>query len=165
MDLVAARLEAVAVPGDVVLVSPWHYGVSFSRYYDGDAAWTTVPPLEFHRFVRYDLVVDKMTMPDQTAVVRPAMEQVAQALKSGHRVFVVGILLRPRTGQQPLVLPAARPSMNSLPEGAYTNQWLMMVGDLIHRHAGRIAPLPVDADRVVSLYENVSIQAASGWRP
>ncbi|HLE57930.1 MAG TPA: glycosyltransferase family 39 protein [Rhodothermia bacterium] len=165
VDLVAARLEAVARPGDLVLVSPWHYGVSFNRYYHGAAAWMTVPPLAFHRFVRYDLLVDNMTMPDQTAPVRPVRERAEEVLRSGHRVFVVGLLLFPVPGHEPPVLPPARPRTKSLPEGDYQNQWLTMVGDFIQRHAAGIAPVSVEADRVVSRYENLSIQVVEGWRP
>lgn len=165
VDIVAARLESFATPRDLVLVSPWHYGISFSRYYDGPAPWRTIPPLESSRIVHYDQVVDKMVMPDQTAPVRPVVEQVMRTLQSGNRVFVVGVLLRPAAGERAAILPPARRESNSLPEGAYTNQWLMMVGDVIQRHAARIEPVTVEADRVVSHYENVSIQAASGWRP
>jgi hypothetical protein len=165
VDLVAARLKEVAKPGDLVLVSPWHYGVSFSRYYDGAAEFMTVPPLASNRFVRYDLVVDKMKLPDQTAPVRPVIERLEQALRSGHRVFVVGVLLLPSAGQQPRVLPPAQMTSKSLPEGEYTDQWLLMVGDAIERHAMGIVPVPVEANRVVSHYENLSIQVAEGWRP
>lgn len=164
VDLVAARLEAVAKPGDLVLVSPWHYGVSFSRYYHGAAAWMTVPALASHRFVRYDLVVDNMRLPDQTAPVRPVIERLEQALASGNRVFVVGVLLFPSAERQLRALPPAQ-TAKSLPEGAYTDQWLLMVGDAIQRHALRIVPVPIEANRVVSHYENLSIQVAEGWRP
>ena len=165
VDLLAARLEAATVPGDLVLVSPWHYGVSFSRYYNGAAASMTVPPLASPRIVRYDLVVERMGMRDQTAPVQPVAERVVQTLKGGHRVFVVGILLLPDSGDRPLLLPPVSTASRSLPEGAYTNQWLMLVGEVIQRHAVRIAPIHVDADRVVSRYENLSIQVAEGWRP
>ncbi len=165
VDLVAARLEEVAKPGDLVLVSPWHYGVSFSRYYDGPAAWMTVPPLASHRFVRYDLVVDKMRLRDQTAAVRPVIERLEQTLASGHRVFIVGVLLLPSPERQPRALPPIQAAAKSLPEGTYTDQWLLMVGDAIQRHAVRIVPVPVEANRVVSRYENLSIQVAEGWRP
>jgi hypothetical protein len=165
VDLVAARLEEVANAQDLVLISPWHYGVSFSRYYHGAAPFMTVPPLASNRFVRYDLVVDNMKLPDQTAPVRPVIARVEQTLRSGHRVFVVGVLLLPSATRHPRVLPAAQTTGKSVPEGEYTDQWLLMVGDAIHRHATRIAPVPVEANRVVSRYENLSIQAAEGWRP
>lgn len=46
LDLVAAQLETLAGSGDVVVLSPWYYGVAFDRYSRGPAGWTTLPPME-----------------------------------------------------------------------------------------------------------------------
>jgi hypothetical protein len=165
VDIVASHVGQAAERGDLVVVSRWQYGVTFDRYYRGAANWITIPPVESHRFVRYDKLVNQMKMPDQTAPVVPVQVQVARALSDGHRVYVVGQLLIPPTGQQPTVLPAVNSGEKSLPEGAYMNQWSAMVGYFMQRHAIKVESLPIEANRVVSRYENLSVLVVSGWRP
>jgi hypothetical protein len=165
VDIVASHVGQEAERGDLVVVSRWQYGVTFDRYYRGAANWITIPPVESHRFVRYDKLVNQMKMPDQTAPVVPVQVQVARALSDGHRVYVVGQLLIPPTGQQPTVLPAVNSGEKSLPEGAYMNQWSAMVGYFMQRHAIKVESLPIEANRVVSRYENLSVLVVSGWRP
>src|SRR6185295_17447396 len=54
MDQVVAALGSPS-PADLVVVTPWYYGVSFNRYYRGPAPWSTLPPLEDKSLHRPDL--------------------------------------------------------------------------------------------------------------
>ena len=101
---------------------------------------------------------------DSDAVER-VVEQLAQQgmiaktrLASGERVLVHISNFRPVKR----VLDCIRTFAKLAPK---IPSRLLMVGDAIKRHAVSIAPVPVHADRVVSRYENISIQVAEGWRP
>lgn len=168
VDLIASRLDAIARPGDFVLVNPWPPGISFSRYYRGSAAWMTLPPLGFYRFHRYDLVKDKMMLADPTMAVRPAIDRVGEALRSGHKVFVIGNLAVPTAGEKPEVLPPAPAegkSLNLIKYIKYEVQWSLRLGDYLQQHAGRVTLVPMKEPGRVSRYENMPLHVAEGWRP
>ena len=42
------RLTAEAGPKDFVIVAQWFCGLTFDRYYQGTAPWSTLPPLTDH---------------------------------------------------------------------------------------------------------------------
>ena len=87
LDLIATRLEAEAGPGDFIILHPWYHGISFSRYYHGAAAWTTLPPLEDYSIHRYDQLKVKL---QQAQPVRPVFEKMVSTLRAG----------RPRLGDR-----------------------------------------------------------------
>jgi hypothetical protein len=165
VDVVAAQLAALARPGDLVLVTPWHYGVSFNRYYRGSAEWMTVPPISSHLLHRYDLLTELMHMPDQTFPARQATDRAADALRAGHRVFIAGGLVDPPPGEQPRVLPPAPWPGGIWSEGAHEQQWSMMVSQFLTQHVAKKTRIPIEVTRVVSRYENLSLEMLEGWRP
>jgi hypothetical protein len=165
VDLVASRLRQIAQPDDFVLVYPWYNGVSFDRYYGGPAPWVTIPPIAYHRFHRYDLLKQRMMAGDQTAPIRPATDKAGEALRMGHRVFVVGGLEFPPAGERPKVLPAAPLPGDQWPEPAYNSQWSSMVGYFLQLHAATLEVVQVRTQGRVSRYENLPLLAARGWRP
>ena len=166
VDMVAARVQAVAGPDDVVLVAPWYYGVTFARYYRGYAAWMGIPSVGFYRVHRYDIVKTMMMMPDQTLPVRAMTDRAGDALRAGHRVFIVGDPDNSYRSQIPVPLPAApHPGKNPWPEDLYHIQWSLMVRYFLHQHASTLVAMPVNAGSAVSKYENVQLFVATGWRP
>jgi hypothetical protein len=166
VDLVAARLNEIALPGDVVLVNAWFYGISFSRYYHGQASWMTVPPIGSHRFHRDDLVRKMMMMPDQAAPVRLVTDRATAALRDGYRVFIVGGVVFPAGVQPPIPLPAAPfPGEEPWHEGRYLEQWTLMLGYFLQQHSIKLAALPVAVPSAVNKFENVPLLVAEGWRP
>lgn len=164
VDLVASKLEAVADPRDVVVVTPWYVGVSFDRYYRGDTPWMTLPPVGIPRYHRYDLVKGKMTMADQTSVVRPVLDQAREALSNGHQVFIVGHLRFPSPGQQARILQPAPLADGSWPAVAYDQQWSAMLGHFLRQHASSLTVVPVNASGAVNPNETVDLVVAQGWR-
>lgn len=162
VDLVAAQLERMAKRGDVILVAPWEYGVSFRRYYHGAAGWNTVPPLELHGFHRYDLLIALRRLQDQTLPARLATDRAGEALRSGRRVFVVGELTRPQPGVQPTVLPPA--PRGSSGDGLHERQWYMMVSQFLAQHAVQRHRIALPPAGVVSQYEDLSLRMFEGWR-
>jgi len=165
VDLVASRIGAIAQPGDVVFVNEWYYGVSFDRYYHGRAPWMTVPEIGSHAFHRYDLIKEQMVMPDQTMPTRPVIERMTAVLRGGHRVFMVGSLVIPARGRLPAVLPPAPLPGNQWPERRYYAQWSSMVGYFLQQHAARTTEIAVRTPGTISVYENLPLVVAEGWRP
>ena len=87
VDLVASRLAESVKAGDLIVVSPWYYGVAFQRYYRGQAPWMTVPPIEDLKIHRYDLLKEKMKSSDP---IRTLLARMSETLRSGNNLWLVG---------------------------------------------------------------------------
>ena len=165
VDLVAKQLQSESRKGDVVIVTPWYHGVSFSRYYRGSAEWMTLPPVGFSRFHRYDLFKQSMMSPDQVEPVRIAIEKANVALRDGHRVFVIGWFGYPPPEKPSATLaPAPLPELG-WPSDLYATEWSRLVMRSIQQHAGQVEPLRAEVSTRISPFEEVSFIVASGWRP
>ncbi len=86
VDQVAAAIAPVARPGDLILVSPWEFGISWQRYYHGSTPWSTIPPVSFFRWHRYDLYFQTL---HSSAPNDALMKNVDDVIARGSRVFVV----------------------------------------------------------------------------
>jgi hypothetical protein len=161
-DLVARRLASVAAPDDLVVVSPWYYGVSFDRYYRGPASWTTLPDLPEHGVHRYDLVKAKLAA---SHPIDDVLATVQRTLSGGHRVWLVGQVRLPLPGQAPPVLPPAPASPAGWHDFPYVESWALQLGALLRAHAGALARVPVPSPDPVSPLENMTLAVAAGWRP
>ena len=165
VDLVAEQLHRSSVKGDVIVVTPWYHGVTFSRYYRGSAEWMTLPPLGFHRFHRYDLFQRAMMAPDQNEPIGSLIEKANAALQSGHRVFVVGWFGFPPDDRTFAPLSPAPLPDGSWPSDFYANEWSLRFARSLQLHATTITPAAVEAPSRVNPFEDVSLIVASGWRP
>lgn len=134
LDLVAAKLNAEAVKGDLVVVASWSEGVSFDRYYRGPAEWVTVPPIDFHKYHRYDLVKPLMSVANPNAAT---LTKMAEAINSGHRVWVVGNLARPQDPNRLPVLPPPPLPGTDWQDGPYNQVWAAQIAyGLMHTASG-----------------------------
>jgi hypothetical protein len=160
VDLVAGRLAAAA-GDDLVLVSPWYFGVSFDRYYRGPAGWTTVPALADHRIHRYDQLKARLAAPQPIADV---LERVRRALGGGHRVWLVGRLRLPPAGEAPPHLPPAPATRTGWQDTPYIDSWSLQLGAFLRDHAAALETIPVPCPDPVSSREDMSLAVARGWR-
>jgi len=161
MDLVARKLEASAESGDLILVNPWYFGVSFRHYYSGAARWTTLPPLDDLRIHRYDLLKRRMQEADPIQGVLAAIEGT---LRSGHRVWLIGWLTAPPgQGGVPVLPPAPASGAWRWSGGAYLGTWAMRADALAAAHVTSVVPVEIETPGPVSHYENVPLNALSGW--
>jgi hypothetical protein len=159
IDLVAEMIQHRASPNDLIVINPWHFGVSFNRYYHGPARWMTVPEINDHQTHRYDLFREKLM---STGPIDDVLEAMKQTLKSGNRVWLasaVALFLLP--GQSPLVLPP--PTDSHLSSAAYQQLWSHQIGTFIEEHAetGQFFDPP---GAVVNESEKVPLWAVQGWR-
>ena len=157
-DTVAQQLRRISRSGDVILVNPWYYGVSFERYYRGQARWQTLPAIPFHAFHRYDLVMNAAN--DSTnAAMSADLDDAKRALIRGSTVFVVGKFPRASTDQRSNKRPryaAADWDLN--------RRWAAELADWIRLHASSSVAVRLDSKQPISRYEAMTITAVRGWR-
>lgn len=161
IDIVARRLDAAARE-DLVVVNPWFFDISFGRYYRGAAPWVTLPPLEDAANNRVDLVKEAMTRTDDP--LAPLLSRIAETLKGGHRVWLVGTLPIIRNGQiprSPAPPPLPETGWNSVP---YLLAWADQAGYFVQTHA-KSGDFPnVLPEGLVNPDERVRLEVVYGWR-
>ena len=161
-DRVADQVSQAARPGDVIIVHPWYYGVTFAHYYRGAVPWTTLPPLADYRFHRYDLVKAQLQM---TNVVEPVLQQVETALRSGHGIWIVGRLHVPRPDEPPPgVLPPAPQGPEGWADRPYSDAWSARLAGFLVAHITNAVTLVDPSTNLVSPMENIPLIIAKGWR-
>jgi hypothetical protein len=161
VDLSAAVLEQRAAEGDLILVTNWAPGITFSRYYHGSAPWITLPDVPDHTLHRYDLVALRMAESDP---LHDELQRLSDTLESGHRVWVLGHLPL-HLVSAPELLPAAPHAPTGWQEDAYSRQWQAQAGFFLQIHAAQIeAVLPPLSMALCENYENLPLFVASGWR-
>jgi hypothetical protein len=162
MDLVALKLKASTQPGDLIVVSPWYFGLSLRRYLD-EKKWTSVPPIEDYRFHRYDLLRQRMAATDPIAGLR---DQIRQTLRGGHAVWVAGMFHSLQPGQPPpKALPPYRGGL-ALADAVYCDSWVTQIGEMVRTNGCDISPVPilVPDKTPVNILEDVSLRVIRGWR-
>jgi hypothetical protein len=166
VDVVADFLRHNASAGDLIVVQePWE-GVTFNRYYRGQAQWLTVPPIDSYEVHRNDLVMAKMNQPE---AMTPVLRAITTTLASGNNVWVVGIIRMARSGNFP---PGPTP-LPPLPSemrtgwwlGSYLYWWNQQVTTLLLDHAQQGKTETIDAPGPVSHFEDVSVARFTGYRP
>jgi hypothetical protein len=160
-DLIARRLASAAGPDDLVVVSPWYFGISFNRYYGGPASWMTLPDLPDHQVHRYDLVKARLASPRP---IDDVLEAVRRTLLGGHRVWLVGQLRFPPPGQAPPVLPPAPGGAAGWHDLPYVESWSMQLGALLRDHAAALTRVPAPSPDPISPLERMTLAVAAGWR-
>lgn len=161
VDRAAPAVAAGAARHDLVLVNYWFYGVSFQRYYQGEARWMTVPALEDHRFHRYDLVKARLMEDDP---LRDVIRAIRRTLRSGHRVWVVGTLDAAPAGQPALHLPPAPAAPSGWRDGPYYLAWSQQTEAYLREHARHQTFITPPIDGPVSGLEYLTIRVFRQWR-
>lgn len=152
VDRIAALLNQRTTSGDVVVVSPYYYGITFGRYFHGAADWMALPNGDRPRIHRTDRVRDAMLQDDAIAPVRA---RVGVALASGHRVFLVL--------DQPIFrLPPALPARPLVPDpvfgwhsGSSFRFWGLALGYELQLLSLRGEPIEIPGDEDVASYERM----------
>jgi hypothetical protein len=155
VDLIATILNHEASAGDFVVVNSAWEGITFQRYYHGEADWATVPPLNAHLVHRNDLVFEEMC---QTNPMTSVLRDVTNALKEGHRVWMVGRMTAGTLGSPPPVCPPVRYV------GYYFDYWNSQVSATILDSATSEKGWIVPVGGPVSHTENLRMAEFSGYR-
>ncbi len=163
VDLIAAQIQRHSQKGDVILVPRWECAISFCRYYHGQGELVTIPPIDDHRFHRYDLVLAEMSIANAH---QPVLDRLEQALRSGHRVFLADALRVPDAEVQ---LPSLRAPYQD-PNGGwhgvpYDEIWKAHVGRFLRTHAKRGCRIevPLTPGAQVQNFEELDPGVLEGW--
>ena len=135
-------------------VTPWYLGITFARYYHGTAPWITLPAIEDHRVHRYDLLKKRMTAINPIDSVLATM---ANALRSGHRVWIVGNVWYDRPDQPPPVLAPAPHDAVGWSERAYMATWSMQAVYFLKTHASGADIFSPKGGPPINPYENAKL--------
>jgi hypothetical protein len=162
VDVAARAVTERAAPNDLIVVSPWPFGISFQRYYSGTAPWITIPNIADHRVHRYDLMKAKMI---SSHPVEDVADAIRKALMSGNRVWFVGGLNLPSDEDNLMSLPPAPASRFKWDTRAYTASWWQELSVLAILHASRVDPvtLPVLQNTRTNDLEQTSLVVVQGW--
>ena len=159
IDQLAARLTQEARAGDFILVHPWYAGITFARYYRGTARWDTLPHLPDHGLHRYDLLKERLQAEDP---IQPVLEAMGAALRTGHRVWVVGGI--PVSPRPPPTLPPAPHGPYGWADEPYSQVWGAQAGQMLALRAARGTVVVDPSADDVNPYENLPLLECSGWR-
>lgn len=161
-EIVARAVEREIGSSDLIVVNPWSYGVSFNWYYRGANRFVTVPPIEDHRVHRYDLLWQKMQSPAPLAGVE---SEVESALKSGNRVWFVGQLELPASGEKPFQIGPAPDSNFGWQAAPYRKAWSEQLGFFLVQHVAQGTPVELGSAKYpVSPRENMTLFRLEGWK-
>ena len=162
IDVAARMVAAQAAPNDLIVVTPWQFGIPFQRYYHGTAPWITIPSIADHRIHRYDLMKAKMVSPHPIDDLR---EAVRSALILGRRVWFVGGLNLPPPEDGPMVLPPAPASRFKWDNRAYTAAWWQQLSVFAISHANKVdaVALPQPESTRINELEQTSLTVVQGW--
>ena len=105
VDLIATVLGQKASAGDLIVVQSAWEGITFDRYYHGQARWVTVPPIDSHKVHRNDLIMEKMNQRDPMA---PLLREITDTLRGGNSVWMVGNMAVMRPKQSPSSEPPTK---------------------------------------------------------
>ncbi len=192
MDLVAQRIAALAAPDDLVVVSPWYNGISFSRYYPRQPAppasqVALAEPGEAANVARQAglglggrQVPAWITLPEipdyrihrydllipRLAAQHPiddVLDSVRRCLAGGHRVWLVGDLWLPAPGTSMDPLPPAPGGAPGWHDFPYIKLWIFQLGRYLEAHAASFRMVEVPAPSLVSPLEAGVLMEVSGW--
>jgi hypothetical protein len=161
IDLIARFLTLHGTSEDVIIISPWYFGISFRRYYDGSADWITVPPVGDHRIHRYDLVKEQMTLQEPLNLV---YKRIEKTLESGNRTWIAIAGGLATMDPLPPVLPPAPNSPFGWQEEAYVYSWSRQVLHYAQRHGVSIQRVLITTKKPIRDLENVSLFVIKGFR-
>jgi hypothetical protein len=161
-DIMAEVVAKNAAPEDLIIVHPWHYGLTFNYYYHGAAKWTTLPPISDYRYHRYDLIKEKIAV---TNVIAPVLAQMEATLRAGHRVWVVGDIANLRGLVWPPDPPVAPNGPLRWLDAPYSDAWGNQMVFFLEHHATKISSFVDESTNSIPInpLEKMSLRAASGW--
>jgi hypothetical protein len=164
MNIVAVQMSMRAERGDLIVIYPWYFGITFGRYYTGSVGWVTLPQVDDLRFHRYDLIKQDM-LTDKP--IKPILDRVEAALTSGHRVWLVGGL----PGGNPGEIEA--PKLASAPASNAQSGWLepdysfakgRQAADFVSNHVQHSWLLTIPSDQCLIGFETVPVFMVAGWK-
>jgi len=164
MDRLTALLTARAVPGDLILLSPFWFSPSFKYYYRGAAEWNTLPLTSTDvetSIMPFKAIKTVMTTP---RAIEPTLEKIRAALSRGNRLWILGWFEFPAPNTAPLDVAPAPTSPYGWNSIVYSSAWSQHVGALLKRRARTIDPVDAGVAEPVNPIENAPLLVIEGWK-
>jgi hypothetical protein len=162
VNIFARELAQDAAPQDYILVYPWNWAITFDYYYKGKTPWNTVPSLADHSVHRVDLILAQM---ENTNALAPDLEKISGTLKSGHRVWYLGMAgmrIPMRGTPPPPPLPPPPLKYYGWSEFYYSAVWERQTVQFIADHSVSFRQFKFSAlDGYLT--ENMGLYVAEGW--
>jgi len=166
LDVVAGFLSHNASAADLIVLQDAWEGITFNRYYRGQAQWFSVPPIDSHDVHRIDLVIAEMNQPEAMA---PVLHAIIDALTTGHHVWLVGSIPIVRWEDAPPGPTPLPPRPSEMPTrwwmGSYLSWWNQQVTTLLLDHAMQEKAEAIAASGPVNRFEDVSVVRFTGYKP
>lgn len=159
VDLDCAIITPLQHPGDLVVIAPWYYGVTYSRYYHGPADTVTVPPVGFLAYHKYDLLIKPM---QDVNAMDPVLAKIETTLRSGHVVYLFGNFPYPDLSRVPMNLGPAPNRYSGWNDGVYYQVWANQITLFLLEHGTQSHVIAVPEDGF-SYYEVPQVTALKGW--
>jgi hypothetical protein len=160
VDLTTAVIAQRAQPNDLVVIDNYFYGISFNRYYHGQAPWVSVPNVNDFSLHRWDLLTDSMRHPRP---IQPVLDRIDTTLKAGHDVYVVGFALTNRTAAA-ASLPVAPAGSSGWSLWPYVRRWTTEIAYTVQAHAAHGQIITVPAAQPINVAEDVHAIVVTGWK-
>lgn len=161
IDAVAAALNKWTTTNDLVIVMHWSTGVSFARYYGGEAPWTTLPPMRDHSVHRFDELKQRMADDDP---VQPALLAMGRVLQAGGKVYLVRRTPPWPSDRDPLLLPPAPHPRAGWLASPYVTAWKSQLDYLVWQFVDRAGNAEVPDVGPVQPHESMWLGVLQGWR-
>jgi hypothetical protein len=138
---IAGYLQNEADAGDMLLVTPWEWGISMAHHYkdEGRTAWQTVPTISDNSTNRFDLAAAWMSKPKFSGLTDQQQSQIAEVLENGRSVWVIGQLSIANDGRELLILPPAPTPQWGWRNGPYYEVWSRNLHTVLARSATHAA--------------------------
>jgi hypothetical protein len=166
LDVVAALLSHKASAGDLIVIQHAWEGITFNRYYRGQAQWVSIPPIDSHELHRVDLVMAEMNRPE---AMTPVLSAITGTLTKGHHVWLVGSIPIARWEDVPAGPTPLPPRPSEMPTrwwmGSYLSWWNQQVTTLLLDHAQQEKAEAISAPGPVNHFEDVSVVRFTGYEP
>jgi hypothetical protein len=166
LDVVAAFLGRNALVGDLIVLQDAWEGITFNRYYRGQARWLSVPPIDSHEVHRIDLVMAEMTQPE---AMSPVLDAMTNTLTTGHDVWLVGSIPIERSKDAPPGPTPLPPPPSEMPTrwwgGSYMYWWNQQVATFLLDHAEQGKAETIATPGPVNHFEDVSVLRFTGYKP
>jgi hypothetical protein len=161
IDIVAKKVTELAKPADLIVVAPWLYGISFSRYYHGQTPWITLPTISDLRIHRYDLFHEKILSPNP---IDDVLEKIRQTLTAGNRVWFVGGIKLPPKGRPPLAPPHSPNGSAGWDNVDFSESWLEQLGVFVRTHSEHGQTVSLASNAPINNFEDVPLVVVGGWQ-
>lgn len=163
VDILGAQLQRSTETGDIIVVPSWEYAIPLCRYYKGPAEIITLPPINDHRFHRYDLVLEAMKVEGAQS---PVLTKLEDTLRSGHRVYLAGAMPFPRADETLPPFYALQRDAKGEWRGSGFDVWQHYAGRVLSAHGTefRRVSIPVPLHQSVQEYEGLKAGVVAGWK-